>query len=158
MNGRNDNVSIHELERLPEDICVLQAQAVAEGFRFLTRLIKEWEDRSNRFDQPGECLLGVFFNGQLIAIGGVSRDPCGAPKTARLRRVYVMPALRGHGVGKQLVAHLCERASERFSILRLSTDTLEGARFYLRCGFHAIADDGATHEKSLITRHTSSPN
>lgn len=149
MNQAVDNVSIRELYELPEHIRSLQAQALAEGFRFLTRLICEWEDRSNRFEQSGECLLGVFCHGQLIGIGGISRDPKGDPNIARLRRLYVTPAMRGRGIGKTLVEQLLKRAAAQFTTVRLSTDTLEGERFYLCCGFHAIKNVSATHEKSL---------
>lgn len=122
-------------------------EAVAEGFRFLTRLIAEWESGANRFDQQGECLLGVFRNGRLIAIGGLSCDPFAGPDTGRLRRVYVALASRGQNVGKALVQHLLELACEHFRVVRLSTDTPEGAAFYLRCGFQPIQDDYATHVK-----------
>ena len=152
-----NEVSIRELNELPEHIHVLQAQAMAEGFRFLTRLIVEWESQFNRFEQSGECLLGVFCKGQLVGIGGVSRDPQGDPNMARLRRLYVTPAMRGRGIGKQLVEQLLARAAAQFSTVRLSTDTFEGQRFYLCCGFHAIDDASATHEKSLRKSSAPSP-
>ncbi|MEO8491074.1 GNAT family N-acetyltransferase [Pseudomonas sp.] len=141
--------SVQRLEALPAEVALLEAQAIAEGFRFLTRLVTEWENQTNRFDKPGECLLGVFRQGELIAIGGVSRDPYVGPEVARLRRVYVAPAQRGCLVGKALVQHLLEHATAHFHHARLSTDTPEAAAFYLRCGFHEVADDTATHGKCL---------
>lgn len=141
--------SIRKLEQLPEQILALEAQAVAEGFRFLTRLITEWENHANRFDQPGESLWGVFFQGQLIAIGGLSRDPYAGQQVGRLRRLYVAPSMRGRKMGQALVEQLLKQATTHFQTVRLSTDTFEGARFYLRCGFQAIDSDSATHQKSL---------
>ncbi|WP_082224456.1 GNAT family N-acetyltransferase [Pseudomonas trivialis] len=146
---QNNVPSIRKLERLPAQIRMLEAQASAEGFRFLTRLITEWDDHANRFDQPGECLLGVFCEGQLVAIGGLNCDPYAPPGTGRLRRVYVAPAVRGRNVGKALVQQLLEHARVQFQSVRLSTDTPEAAAFYLRCGFHQVADDTATHAKAL---------
>ncbi|MBC3301377.1 GNAT family N-acetyltransferase [Pseudomonas sp. SWRI18] len=139
--------SIHKLSDLPEQICKLEAQAVAEGFRFVTRLIKEWEERSNRFDQPGECLLGVFYEAQLVAIGGLSCDPYTGPGIGRLRRVYVAPASRGRTAGKALVQQLLDEAAPHFHLVRLSTDRPEAAAFYLRCGFHQVVDKTATHAR-----------
>lgn len=145
----SQDISIKRLEDLPEQIHTLHAQAVAEGFRFLTRLITEWENRSQRFDKPGECLLGVFRHDQLIAIGGVSRDPYSTPDNGRIRRVYVAPPMRGQQVGKTLVEQLLAFAAMHFQTVRLTTDTAQGAAFYLQCGFQSVTDATATHAKSV---------
>jgi len=142
-----DDLAIRKISALAPQILVLEAEAVAEGFRFLTRLIAEWETGTNRFDQAGECLFGAFRNGRLIAVGGLSCDPFAGPGTGRLRRVYVARASREQNVGKALVLHLLEQARGHFRVVRLSTDTPEGAAFYLRCGFQPIQDDNATHMK-----------
>ncbi|MDY0832010.1 GNAT family N-acetyltransferase [Pseudomonas sp. AN3A02] len=142
--------SIRTLSALTEELLTLEAEAIAEGFRFLTRLIAEWKSGANRFDRPGECLLGVFNNGQLIAIGGLSYDPYAGTEVGRLRRVYVAQASRGCHVGKALVSQLLKHAAQQFGVVRLSTDTQEGAAFYLRCGFEPVQDKHATHAKSLI--------
>jgi GNAT superfamily N-acetyltransferase len=144
------DLTIRQISALPPEIQVLEAEGVAEGFRFLTRLVADWKSGTNRFDQPGECLFGAFRDGQLIAIGGLSYDPHAGPDIGRLRRVYVARASRGQNVGKTLVQHLLEQAAQRFRVVRLSTDTPEGAAFYLRCGFQPIHDDFATHAKSVF--------
>nr|WP_246884030.1 GNAT family N-acetyltransferase [Pseudomonas chlororaphis] len=143
-------LAIRQISALPPEILMLEVEAVTEGFRFLTRLVADWENGSNRFEQPGECLLGALRSGQLIAIGGLSYDPYAGPGIGRLRRVYVARAARGQSVGKALVQQLLAYAAQRFSVVRLSTDTPEGAAFYLRCGFQPIQDDFATHVKSLV--------
>ncbi len=58
-----DEWVICKISGLAPQIRELEAQAVAEGFRFLTRLIAEWESGANRFDEQGECLLGCFTTG-----------------------------------------------------------------------------------------------
>ena len=141
--------SIRRLQALAEPIRALEAEAVAEGFRFVTRLINEWEHRTARFERPGECLLGVFYQGQLIAVGGLSIDPYTGPAVGRLRRVYVTRAMRDRKVGKALVQALLEFATPSFRTVRLSTDTPDAAAFYLRCGFHRINDATATHAIKL---------
>lgn len=142
-------LSIRRLSALPDGLAVLEAEAAAEGFRFLTRLTEEWNSGHNRFDQPGECLLGAFRDGRLIAIGGLSRDPHAGPQVGRLRRLYVERASRGQQVGRALVLQLLKHAAGRFDLVRLRTDTPEAAAFYLRCGFAPIRDASATHAKSL---------
>ncbi|WP_150759353.1 GNAT family N-acetyltransferase [Pseudomonas fluorescens] len=142
-----DQLAIFKISGITPQIRELEVEAVAEGFRFLTRLIAEWESGANRFDQQGECFLGVFRNGRLIAVGGLSFDPFSEAGVGRLRRVYVARASRGQNVGKALVQQLLDLASGHFRVVRLSTDTPEGAAFYLRCGFQSIQDDFATHVK-----------
>ncbi len=152
MTPTHDACSIRRLEVLPEQIHRLEAHAVAEGFRFLTRLVTEWENHTNRFNQPGECLLGVFHHRHLIGIGGVSCAPYAAPGVGRLRRVYIAPAARGQRIGKALVEQLLKHAAMHFHEARLSTDTPQASQFYLRCGFQRINDETATHAKSLKAR------
>src|SRR5687768_15110823 len=74
-----------------------------EGFRFLVRLRSEFRDGSNRFDAPGEVLLGGFQGAELVAVGGLNRDPYAPePRVGRLRHLYVRRAFRGKGVGRAL--------------------------------------------------------
>lgn len=136
---------IRTITLLPPQISKLEAEAVGEGFRFLTRLITQWESGVNRFDAPGECLMAAYQGPALIGIGGLSIDPYLPYDTARLRRVYVAPPSRGQRVGRALVEALVEHASERFRIVRLNADTLEADTFYTRCGFKRLAGDRATH-------------
>ncbi len=142
MNG----LEIREVRVLPDAIAAFEAAAISEGFRFLTRLLLEWENGSNRFDRPGECLLGAWCGGELVAIGGLSRDPHGNAQTGRLRRLYVAPAARRHGIGEALVRALLARATQHFQKVRLFTDTEAGAAFYVRCGFRPLQSDSASHE------------
>lgn len=140
-------LTVRQLSELPPEILQLEVESVTEGFRFLTRLIIDWKNGANRFDRPGECFLGVFRHGHLIAVGGLSYDPYAGPGIGRLRRVYVRRDSRRLEVGRFLVEHLLKHAAPRFRAVRLSTDTSEGATFYLRCGFEPIQDDFATHVK-----------
>lgn len=140
---------IQQIMALPPQIRILEKEAISEGFRFLTRLITEWETGANRFDAPGECLVAAYLDGCLVAIGGLSYDPYAQKDIGRLRRVYVARSSRGQRVGRSLVSHLVEHAAQRFRIVRLSTDTSGGAAFYAQCGFQPLDDDNATHMKLL---------
>lgn len=142
-------IDIQLVTHLPTQIRALEKEAVREGFRFLTRLIDEWNSGANRFDAPGECLMAAYRNQQLIGIGGLSVDPYTRENIARLRRVYVNASSRGHHVGRTLVKALVAHAALRFQNVCLFTDTAEGDAFYLRCGFMRIDDDHATHVMCL---------
>lgn len=79
-------LEIQTIAHLPMHIRALESEAIAEGFRFLTRLISEWHSGANRFDAPGECLMAAYSNQQLIGIAGLSIDPHGKPGTALSER------------------------------------------------------------------------
>lgn len=53
-------VDIHLITHLPPQTRVLEKEAVEEDFRFLTRLIAEWNSGANRFNAPGECLMAAY--------------------------------------------------------------------------------------------------
>jgi len=125
---------IHDL--LPNDLSPLLTASTAEGFRFLSRLAAEWEAGTGRFDGAGERLLGCYDGGQLVAVGGLTRDPFSVNAgVGRLRRVYVLPNARKRGIGAQLVRALEAAAVGYFSELVLRTDTPTAARFYEALGY-----------------------
>lgn len=138
-------MEIQQITHLPPQIPALEKEAVAEGFRFLSRLISEWHSGANCFDAPGECLMAAYLNRHLVGIGGLSVDPYVQADTGRLRRVYVAPASRRQHVGQRLVAALLAHAALHFKSVRLYTDTSDGGAFYLRCGFLPSEDAYATH-------------
>jgi len=142
-------MEIQKVTRLPSQIPALEKEAVAEGFRFITRLTSEWHSGANRFDAPGECLMAAYLDRELVGIGGLSVDPFTHARTGRLRRVYVTPASRGQQIGKKLVSALLAHAALRFETVRLYTDTAEGSAFYLCCGFARTEDAQATHIMQL---------
>jgi ribosomal protein S18 acetylase RimI-like enzyme len=143
-------LSAGDVERLVE-------ASVREGFRFLTRLREEYASGANRFDGEGEALLGVFRGGEMVAVGGLNRDPYGGdPRAGRVRHVYVLPSARRTGVGRTVMRELIGRAGAWFDVLVLRTDTVEAARFYEAIGFRPEREiEGATHR--LILAGSSTP-
>jgi GNAT superfamily N-acetyltransferase len=151
------SIVIRRLDALPDgDVGPLVAESVDEGFRFLTRLLGEWEAGTMRFDGPGEMLLGVYRGSDLVAVGGLTRDPFDGDDTVgRLRRVYVSAAVRRQGLGRRLVAALEDRAIGRYRSLVLRTDTVAAARFYESLGYVPLPPGGtATHRRVLAAPRT----
>lgn len=148
---------LHFITSLPEGIVDLEAAAIGEGFRFLTRLIREWESGANRFDGPGECLMAAFVGERVVGIGGLTCDPFARPGIGRLRRLFVDGPCRGQHIGRSLVNQLVAHAAQHFSAVRLSTDTVSGAEFYAACGFRAVLDKHATHIKVFAAPSTAPP-
>lgn len=55
-------IEIQHITYLPAEVLTLEKEAIAEGFRFLTRLISEWHSGKNSFKAPGEFLMAAYSN------------------------------------------------------------------------------------------------
>ena len=144
--------TIQQIELPTPGIAQLQAEAHDEGYSFIETLVAEWSTGSNRFDQPGEVLLGCIDHGLLVAVGGLNRDPFVADSaTGRIRRVYIRADWRTRGIGRTLVTSLLDCARSHFCRVRLRAENPTAARLYERLGFVPIDDPQATH---LLTFET----
>lgn len=135
------------------ELADLRAEAAMQGFRFLERLVSDWESGMNRFDGAGECLLGAFICGCLAGVGGINRDPySGGENVGRLRHLYVLEAYRRRGVALAIVSHLIAQAHGQFREVRLRTDGVAADAFYRRLGFAPLADPCATHAVTVLEK------
>ena len=118
-----------------------------EGFSFVRRVVCEWQTGDNRFSQPGEALFGAFVGERLVGICGLMLDPYArASGVARLRNLYVLPAYRRSGIGKQLTQAVIASATESFHVLRLRAGTPGAARLYDQMGFtRSSTEPDSTH-------------
>lgn len=129
------------------DLTDLLVASRQEGFRMIDRLVDDFRDGRNRFDQPDECLLGVFdASGNLLGIGGLNQDPysLGLP-VGRLRRFYILPACRRQGIGRRLANALLLEAKQPFLTVVLRTYTTQGAQFYESLGFTRYDTSTSSH-------------
>jgi hypothetical protein len=141
---RLSDLLVHELQPLLEE-------SLAQDLKFVERLVNDYASGSNRFDQAGEAVFGVYAGGQLVAIGGLNRDPyLPGADTGRARHVYVLAAWRRRGVGRQLMQAIIDAARSHFRLLTLRTVNPEADAFYRAIGFCTEpAIDGATHHMTL---------
>ena len=122
------------LERLVE-------QSVREGYGFLSRLRADYEDGTERYERPGETLLGVYRAGDLLAIGALTRDPYTAePGVGRIRRVYVRGDARRRGAATALARSLMAAAAEHFHTVTLRSVMEDATRLYESVGFDRVID------------------
>lgn len=144
-----------EMRRIAPPVAGLEeliAEARAEGIDFLDDLIVDWESGKYRFDGPHEGLFGMYAGDELVAIGALSLDPfVGRSDTGRLRRIFVRKAWRRQGIGEAVVRGLLAEARKGFCVVRLRAETPHAAGIYERLGFVAIADENASHERSLLS-------
>ena len=117
-----------------------------EGHGMIRRLVDDWASGANRFDRPGEVLLGAWLNGRLVGVGGLNRDPYADDDlTGRVRHVFVLPDARRAGVGAALLREIVARAPQAFRVLRLRTVTPDAAAFYAALGFTETSEPEASH-------------
>lgn len=142
------------LDLASDQVGPLVVASEAEDFRFLRRVVSEWEAGTNRFTGEGEALLGYFVDDRLVAICGLIRDPYqGKSTVGRLRNLYVLPEHRGRAIGTQLVRRVIELAESSFKVLRLRAGTPQAAALYERLGFTATTEvRDCTHVMSLTPR------
>jgi GNAT superfamily N-acetyltransferase len=146
-----EELAISKLQDLPLDLDQLVQASLAEGFGFLERLRQEWTSGDNCFARPGEVLFEARRQGRLMGVCGLNRDPyLGQASAGRVSRLYVAPDARRLGIARRLVREVLRGARGHFTLLRLRTDTREGALFYQALGFHPTTGVAtATHELRL---------
>lgn len=125
------------------DIHRLVEESKEEGFRFVERLVNDYESGMNTFSLPGEALFAVFTHaGDLAAIGGLNQDPFSNMRgIGRLRRFYVRQKYRRKGIGTVLLKGILSEAKKHYHTIILHTDTVEGDKFYTSLGFVKGGDD-----------------
>ncbi|MFX1681637.1 GNAT family N-acetyltransferase [Mitsuaria sp. CC2] len=131
-------IRVHQMD--PLAWAPLLAASESEGRQMLRRLMDEWRSGANRYEQPGESLWAwIDAHGQVIAVGGLNVEPPpGRAGTGRMRRFYVHPDWRGHGLAKRLVNAVLASAQGHFSRLHVNCEGDDSATFWTRCGFAPI--------------------
>ena len=132
------------------DITRLVQESEEEGYRFVTRLVNEFEDGSNTFNKDGEVLFCVKNNdGTVVAIGGINQSPFSEESdVGRLRRFYVLDAVRREGVGTLLLQSIIEHAKHHFKEITVRTDSAKADAFYRAGGFSF--DDSASETTHIL--------
>lgn len=134
------------------DISHLVKESEAEGYRFLTRLVNDYEEGTNTFDKPGEALFAIQNKaGDVVAIGGVNQSTFSEDKdVGRLQRFYVLEDARRNGVGSFLLKEIINHSRGTFNEVTVRTESSKADAFYRANGFEL--DDSrheTTHVKAL---------
>jgi GNAT superfamily N-acetyltransferase len=91
----------------------------------------------------GDFLVGEDEEGDAVCCGGIKRLPDGA---CEFKRMYVLPAARGQGVARRLLAALEARARELgYTIARLDTGPRQphSHHLYVSAGYRTIENFNA---------------
>jgi GNAT superfamily N-acetyltransferase len=129
----------------------LQMVSVADGHNLLQRLCDEWRSGANRFDREGEALFVAWQRGKLVGLCGLNRDPFPDARRddARLRHLYVEPAARRAGIGRDLTLRCLDHARGGFARVRLRCHQPAAIALYRTLGFAPVSERDATHALEL---------
>ncbi|MCT4707655.1 GNAT family N-acetyltransferase [Enterobacteriaceae bacterium H16N7] len=128
----------------------LRTQSISSGFNMLRRLDENWHSCQNRFDRPGEKLLGAWVEGLLVGVCGLNIDPYSSiPGSGRLRHLYVDTAWRNKQVGSLLLTETLKGSCRWFDFINTNAPP-PAYSFYEQAGFVAVSDiDRVTHRLCL---------
>ena len=132
------------------EISRLVQESEAEGYRFLSRLVNDFQDGTNRFNKPGEALFAVQNDGgDVVAIGGVNQSPfANDTQVARLQRFYVLDDARRQGVGSLLLKEIVNHSHDTFNEMTVRTESSKADAFYRANGFEL--DDTASETTHVM--------
>ena len=125
---------------LPRGLAIVRAEARTAGYRFLERLVTEWDTGVMRFDRPGEILLVAYSGKTLAGIGGITIDPV-VPGALRMRRFYVRAAFRRTGIARTIAEALL--ASAKAAPLITVNAAPGSEQFWEALGFAREPSDGS---------------
>lgn len=128
---------------------LLLAESQREGHRMLTRFSENWQSGANRFDGPGEMMLGAWHDGRLVGAAGRNIDPYeGNPRAGRVRHLFVAADERRGGVGRQLILAIVSEVTEWFDYLNTNAPA-KAFVFYESLGFVRHDAERITHRLML---------
>jgi GNAT superfamily N-acetyltransferase len=132
---------------LPREFVRLRLAAEAEGYRHMTRLEVDFISGVQRFEHEDEALLAAFLDGELVGIGGLTREP-GAPLGAalRMRRLYVLPGARGRGIATMITSALLNEALSSVRLVTVHAGSSDAARFWEARGYAAVEGRPWSHQ------------
>ncbi len=143
-----------EISRIDDDVPGLLAELAdassAEGHGHIRRLVDDWTAGTNRFSAPGEALFVARAGDRVVGVCGLNIDPfTDAPRTGRVRRLFIDPAARRSGTARRLVSAVEAAAAGHFDTLRVRAPVGDASLFYVACGYVPCTGHAVTHTKDI---------
>jgi GNAT superfamily N-acetyltransferase len=130
---------------LPIGFAELEADAVTDGHRHMTRLAAE-------VSQTPEMFYAVFLSridGELAGIGAITCEPGPTLQpTWRMRRLYVHRKFRRRQVASAIVTALLAEAAEHVGTVTVHAGSDQAACFWEAIGFRPVANQSWSHERA----------
>lgn len=112
--------------------------------------LSDVDDFQTHYGPPGGIFLVASDDDVIIGSGAIRRID---NETAELRRMWLLEAYQGQGIGHQLAKHLFAFAREKgYRRVRLSTSAVQqrAIRFYERLGFYPIEPYRETDDEIFL--------
>lgn len=136
---------VRVVEALPGGFAALAAVARAEGVRNMQALAQQWGEDGAAFAEPG-ALFAAYVDGELAGVGGVTAQNDLAEPAMRMRRLYVAPTFRRHGVGQALAGAMIQQGLQAARLLIANARASDAAPpFWETMGFEPIEGVDFTH-------------
>jgi GNAT superfamily N-acetyltransferase len=132
--------------RLPHGFEDLQADAVGNGYRHLTRLAAEFQQSPTMF----YAVFAGYLDGRLAGIGALTDEPALSLGSAwRLRRLYVQRTFRRLGVARAIVMALLQEATGNVSTVTVHAGNDIASRFWEAMEFRPVPGKAWSHETAI---------
>lgn len=140
-----------EMARIIRDV-MTEFGAVGPGYSINDA---EVDTMYESYQDPRAVYYVIEGDAALVGGGGIAPLDGGGPDVCELRKMYFRPAVRGHGLGRRLLA-LCLDAARERGFRQCYLETLSGMtgaqRLYEAAGFRRIAASmGSTGHTSCNT-------
>jgi drug/metabolite transporter (DMT)-like permease/GNAT superfamily N-acetyltransferase len=135
------DVRLRHLATADDDAAdLLNAYATELRERMIGREPCRVETVASEYVEPGGTFLVLYHDGEPVGCGGVRGLGEGV---GEVKRMYIVPGARGHGLGKRLLGSL-EDEARRLGYRKLRLDTAaplrEAQQLYRRAGYREIPD------------------
>jgi putative acetyltransferase len=108
------------------------------------------------YDGARSACFVLEVDGRVLGCGGIAPLAGATPDVCELRKMYLLPAARGRGLGERMLHHCLEAARLR-SYRRCYLETLSGMdaaqKLYLKTGFTKLAAPLGSAGHSGCNRH-----
>ena len=130
---------------LPDRVASLAAHSDQEGIRIVSVVHERWEDESERYRGRGETILAAVGDDEVVGIGALSQCPH-VGGALRMRRFYVAPPWRRHGVARSIAQELIATGHASSDLLTCNAlASGAAAPFWESVGFVRVDTEGITH-------------
>ncbi|MEL6687486.1 MAG: GNAT family N-acetyltransferase [Pseudomonadota bacterium] len=133
-------------DTLPADFQRLVEGSLVESIHSMDKLQTYWRSGKERFDSNGARLFAATYQGILVGVAGVTREPDQSFQAMRMRRLYVLQEFRRQGIAKRLALECMRTGLQTCATLTCNAKaSIAAPPFWESLGFQPIEHASITH-------------
>jgi GNAT superfamily N-acetyltransferase len=135
-------------------VAEIQRVAATDTYDLRARVLRDGDSAAVRVPDdylPGAWHLGARYSGSLVGVASFYPRPCPSATDVpamQLRFMAVDPAMRGRGIGRELLDHAIGELRKKNTGILWANGRDTALDFYTRLGF-TVVGDGFIHEPGL---------